>query len=128
MIDADRWEPGLNQPAHLLSHDSHRQGTQSQLLALPWPEAIREAEKVPFIDGVQYFYRGSLYDFILQHWNTNRSLLCIGFRYVRPLNRLRPVRSPFQPWNTDRMIKKTLVNNKDFTPLATPRKKSGRRN
>jgi hypothetical protein len=44
------------------------------MLATPWSEPIREAEKIRFVDGVQHLDRGTLDDFVFQCRDSERSV------------------------------------------------------
>ena len=65
--------------------------------AAPWPEPVREAEKVRFVDGVQHLDRGTLGDLIFQRRDTERPLPPVGLGDVHPPHRLGSVRSSLQP-------------------------------
>ena len=68
------------------------------MLASPRPEPVREAEEVRFVDGVQHLDRRTLDDLVFQRRDSERSLPPVGLGDVHPTHRLRPVRSPLQPF------------------------------
>src|SRR5467141_3531473 len=67
------------------------------MLASPWPEPIRESEKIRFVDSVPHFDRRALDDFVFQRRNSERPLPPIGLGDVHPTYWLRSVRSSLQP-------------------------------
>src|SRR2546425_4361227 len=67
------------------------------MLASPWPEPVRESEKIRFVDSVQHFDRRALDDFVFQRRNSERPLPPIGLGDVHPTHWLRSVRSSLQP-------------------------------
>jgi hypothetical protein len=70
---------------------------QRLMLASPWPEPIRESEKICFVDSVQHFDRRTLDDFVFQRRNSERPLPPVGLRYIHPTHRFRSVRPSLQP-------------------------------
>ena len=68
------------------------------MLAASRPEAVREPEKVRFVDRVQHRHRRPLDDLVLQRRDTERPLPPVGFGDVHPTNRSGPVRAPSQPF------------------------------
>src|SRR5215469_693877 len=87
----------VEHPVHLSRQQSRVEGIQRLMLAAPWPEPVREAEKIRFVDGVQHLNRCALDDLVFQRRNSERPLPPVGLRYVHPSHRLGSVRSSFQP-------------------------------
>ncbi len=77
--------------------ESTEQGVQGFMLVASWPEPIRDAEEVGFVDVVEYFHRRSLYEFVFERRDAERSLPPVRLRNVHPTHRLSPVRSALQP-------------------------------
>ena len=67
------------------------------MLAASWPEPIREAEEVGFVDSVEYFHRRSLNELVFKRRDAERSLPPVRLRNVHPTHGLGPVRSALQP-------------------------------
>src|SRR5437867_4204939 len=67
------------------------------MLASPWPEPIRESEKIRFVDSVQHFDRRALDDFVFQCGNSERPLPPVSLGDVHPAHRFRSVPSSLQP-------------------------------
>ena len=59
-------------PTHAPPFDSDRQRIQRIVLATPRSEAVGEAEKVSFADGIQHLDDGALDDLVFQRWDTLR--------------------------------------------------------
>src|SRR6266700_3193965 len=87
----------IEHPVHLSRQQSRIERVQRLMLASPWPEPIRESEKIRFVDSVQHFDRRALDDFIFQHRNSERPLPPVGLGDKHPTHRLRSVRSSLQP-------------------------------
>ena len=104
----------VEHPAHLLRNQSHRQCIQRLMRTAPWPEPVRESEKVLLIDGSYRLGDGSLHDLILQNWDSNRPLTAVALRDVSPLNKSRPVRPPLQS------LREVLEVVLQFLPIVTP--------
>src|SRR6266851_6726707 len=60
-------------------------------------KAVREAEEVSFVDGVQHLDRGALEQLIFQRRHSERPLPPVSLGYVHPPHRLGPVRSTLDP-------------------------------
>src|SRR5215469_2540066 len=88
----------IEHPVHFSRQQSRVQSIQRLMLASPWAEPVREAEKVRFVNGVQHLDRGPLDDLVLQHRHSERSLPPVGLGDVHPTHWLRSVRSPLQPF------------------------------
>src|ERR1700732_3009857 len=88
----------IEHPVHFLRKQSRVQRIQRLMLASPWSEPVREAEKVRFVNGVQHLDRRALNDFVFQRGNSERSLPPVGLRDIHPTHRLRSVRSSLQPF------------------------------
>src|SRR6266478_5504340 len=87
----------IEHPVHLSRQPSRIERVQRLMLASPWPEPIRESEKIRFVDSVQHFDRRALDDFVFQRRNSERPLPPIGLGDVHPTYWLRSVRSSLQP-------------------------------
>src|SRR5215471_423191 len=87
----------VEHPVHLPRQQSGVERVQSTMWTAPWPEAVREAEKVGFIDGVHHPDRRALDDLVFQRRHAERPLPPVGLGDVHPANRLGPVRSSLQP-------------------------------
>ncbi len=85
------------------------------MLASPWSEPIRKAEKIRFVDGIQHLDRRTLDDFVFQRRNSERSLPPVGLRDIHSTHRLRPVRSSLQP------VGKVLEIPLQFLTVVPPR-------
>src|SRR5207245_7305778 len=83
---------------HFSRQQSRVQSIQRLMLASPWSEPIREAEKIRFVDRVQHLDRRALDDFVFQRRDSERSLPPVGLRDIHPTHRLRSVRSSLQPF------------------------------
>ena len=88
----------IEHPVHFLRQQSRVERVQRLMLAAPWPEPVREAEEVRFVDGVQHLDRGALDDLVFQRRHSERSLPPVGLGDVHPTHRLRSVRSSLQPF------------------------------
>src|SRR5208282_5877474 len=86
----------VQHPVHTSLMKSTEQGIQRFMLAATWPEPIREAEKVGFVDGVEHFHRRSLNKLVFERRDAERSLPPVRLGNVHPTHRLRPVRSALQ--------------------------------
>ncbi|MDF1591855.1 MAG: hypothetical protein P1P89_10105 [Desulfobacterales bacterium] len=87
----------IKHPAYLSRHNCPIQGVERIMRFSPRAKTIRKTEKVGFVDRIQYLYRGPLRNFIFQHSHAKWPLTAVGFGYERSSNRLRPIRSTFQP-------------------------------
>jgi len=63
------------------------------MLATPWPEPVRETEKVRLVDGVEHLDDGSLDNLVFQRGDPERPLPPIRLRDVHPPRRPCAVRS-----------------------------------
>src|SRR5262249_54690886 len=88
----------IEHPVHLSRQQSRVERIQRLMLASPWAEPVREAEKIRFVDGVQDLDRRTLDDLVFQRRHSERSLPPVGLRYIHPTHRLRSVRSSLQPF------------------------------
>src|ERR1700740_1400139 len=88
----------IEHPVHFLRQQFRVERIQRLMLASPWPDPVREAEKIRFVDSVQHLDRCALDDFVLQRRYSERSLPPVGLRYIHSTHRLRSVRSPLQPF------------------------------
>src|SRR5208282_1860971 len=86
----------VQHPVHTSLMKSAEQGVQRFMLVAAWPEPIREAEKVGFVDGVEHFHRRSLNKLVFERRDAERSLPPIRLRNVYPTHRLGSVRSALQ--------------------------------
>ncbi len=86
----------VQHPVHTSLMKSTEQGIQRFMLVASWPEPIREAEEVGFVNGVEYFHRRSLNEFVFERRDAERSLPPIRLGNVHPTHRLGPVRSALQ--------------------------------
>ena len=87
----------VQHPIHTSLMESTEQGIQRFVLVASGPEPIREAEKVGFINRVEYFHRRSLHQFVFERRDAERSLPPVRLGNVHPTHRLSPVRSALQP-------------------------------
>ena len=88
---------------------------QRVMRAAPWPEPVRETEKVRFVDGVQHLDRRALDDLVFQRRHSERPLPPVGLGDVHPPHRLGPVRSSLQPIGE---VPEVLLQ---FLPVVPPR-------
>jgi len=86
----------IQHPVHTSLMKSAEQGVQRFMLVASWPEPIREAEEVGFVDGVEHFHRRSLNKLVFERRDAERSLPPVRLGNVHPTHRLRPVRSALQ--------------------------------
>src|SRR5439155_9737779 len=82
---------------HFLRADRRRERIQRVVLTAPRTEAVREPEKVRFVDGVEHLGDGALDNLIFQRGNAERPLPPVRLRDVRSPNRLCSIRAPLQP-------------------------------
>src|SRR5206468_6667789 len=87
----------IEHPVHLSRQQSRIERVQRLMLASPWPEPIRESEKIRFVDSVQHFDRRALDDFVFQCGNSERPLPPVSLGDVHPAHRFRSVPSSLQP-------------------------------
>src|SRR3989454_4915803 len=87
----------IEHPVHLSRQQSRIERVQRLMLASPWPEPIRESEKIRFVDSVQHFDRRALDDFVFQCGNSERPLPPVSLGDIHPTHRFRSVRSSLQP-------------------------------
>src|SRR6266481_6124617 len=88
----------IEHPVHFPRQQSRVQRIQRLMLASPWSEPVREAEKVRFVDSIQHLDRRALDEFVFQRRDSERSLPPVGLRYIHPPYRFRSVRSSLQPF------------------------------
>jgi len=81
---------------HFLEIDPSVECIQRIVLAAPWPEPIREAEKIHLVDGIQHFDHRSLNDLVFQRRDSERTLPPVWFRYHDSTRWFRSIRSPVQ--------------------------------
>src|SRR5208282_4998139 len=86
----------VQHPVHTSLMESTEQGVQRFVLVSSWPEPIREAEEVGFVNCVEHFHRRSLNKLVFERRDAERSLPPIRLRNVHPTHRLGPVRSALQ--------------------------------
>src|SRR5215472_9159213 len=65
----------VEHPIHFSRQQSRVQGIQRLMLASPWSEPVREAEKIRFVDGVQHLDRRAL---------SGRAMARSGLRMMPP--------------------------------------------
>src|SRR6516162_3382809 len=82
---------------HLLLQKRVRQRIQRIMLTAPRAKAVREAEKVLFVNLVEDGGHGVLDDFVLKTRDSQRTLPSIFFLYVHSSRRQRSVRSAMDP-------------------------------
>src|SRR5438445_2335176 len=87
----------IEHPVHFLPQQSGVERIQRIMLASPRPESVRETKKVGFVDSVQHLDGRTLDDLVLQHRNSERSFPPVPLVDVRPMHRLRSIRSSLQP-------------------------------
>src|SRR6266566_749848 len=87
----------LEHPVHLLGQHSGVERIQRMMRAAPGPEAVREAEEVGLVDGIQHLDRGALEQLIFQRRHPERPLPPVGLGDVHPPYRLGPIRSTLDP-------------------------------
>src|SRR5580704_2502406 len=105
----------IEHPVHFPRQQSRVKSVQRLMLASPWSEPVREAQKVGFVDGVQHLDRRALDDLVFQCSDSERSLPPVGLRDIHSTHRLRPVRSPLQPFG------EVLEIRVQFLPVVPPR-------
>src|SRR5258706_2544411 len=88
----------IEHPVHFSRQQSRVERIQRLMLASPWPEPVRKAEKIRFVNGVQHLDRRALDDFVFQRRDPERSLPPVGLGDIHPTHRLRSVRSSLQPF------------------------------
>jgi hypothetical protein len=74
----------VEHPVHLLAFDPDHERVQRVVRAAPRPEAVREAEEVRLVDGVQYLDDGALDDFVLQRGDPERPRPPVRLRDEHP--------------------------------------------
>src|SRR6516225_132834 len=72
----------VQHPVHLLPRNSDAQRIQRLMLATSWPEPIREAEEILFIDLIQDYGHGLLNDLVLQRRDPQWALPPIRLRNI----------------------------------------------
>src|SRR6266576_1012579 len=105
----------IEHPVHLSRQQSRVERIQRLMLASPWPEPVRKAEKIRLVDGVQHLDRRTLDDFVFQRRYSERSLPPVGLRDIHSTHRLGSVRSAFKPF---REILEVLLQ---FLAVVPPR-------
>src|SRR5713226_2443260 len=88
----------VEHPVHFFRQQSRVQRIQRLMLASPWSEPVRKAEKIRFVDSVQHLDRRALDDLVFQRRYSERPLPPVGLRYIHPTHRFRSVRSSLQPF------------------------------
>src|SRR6266852_56414 len=88
----------IQHPVHFSRQQSRVQRIQRLMLAAPWSEPVRKAEKVRFIDSIQHLDRRTLDNLVFQRRHSERSLPPVGLRDKHPTHRLRSIRSSLQPF------------------------------
>src|SRR6266481_3386897 len=88
----------IEHPVHFSRQQSRVERIQRLMLASPWPEPVRKAEKIRFVYGVQHLDRCTLDDFVFQRCDSERSLPPVGLGDIHPTHRLRSVRPSLQPF------------------------------
>src|SRR3990170_1656016 len=88
---------GIEHPVHLPRQQSRIERIQRTVRAAPRPKPVGEAEEVRLVDGVQHLRRRALDDLVFQRGDAQRPQPPVGFGDVRPLDRLRSIRSALQP-------------------------------
>jgi len=68
----ERADVGIYDPVHRTALDSRRERVQRIMLSAPWPESVRKAEKILFIDRAQHRDDGLLHDLIFDGGNPAR--------------------------------------------------------
>src|SRR5262245_29157213 len=89
----ERSDVGVQYEAHLLAVDSDTERIQRVMRAAPRPEPVRHSEEVLFVDRIQQRDYRPLDDLVLQGGDRERALSAVGFGYVDPPARQRPIRS-----------------------------------
>src|SRR6266478_3398050 len=105
----------IEHPVHFSRQQSRVERIQRLMLASPWPEPVRKAEKIRLVYRVQHLDRCTLDDFVFQRCDSERSLPPVGLWYIHPTHRLRSVRSSLQPFG------KVLKIPLQFFPVVPPR-------
>src|SRR2546426_4480032 len=80
----------LPHPVHFPA-DGHRERIEGLMLRPARPEAIREAQKLSLVDGLQEHACRLLDDLVLQRWDPERTCAAITFRDVHTPHGLRMV-------------------------------------
>src|SRR5580658_1412950 len=105
----------IEHPVHFSRQQSRIERLQRLVLAASWPEPLREAEKIRFVDSVQHLDRRTLDDLVFQRRDSQRSLPPVGLWYIHSPHRLRSVRSALQP------VGQVLEISFQFLPIVPPR-------
>ena len=74
----------VEHPVHSSRFDADRERVERLMRAALRPEAVREAEKVRLVDGVEHLDDGPLDDFVFQRGDAERPLPPVRLRDVRP--------------------------------------------
>ena len=80
----ETFDIGIQNPVHLLRHDSRRERVQRVMRAAPRPETIRETGEVLFINLIENLDHSLLHDLVFQCRDPQWSLSTIRFRDVNP--------------------------------------------
>ena len=83
---------GIEHPVHRLAHDPDEQRIQCIMRAAPWPESVRKAYEVLFVNLIENCHHCLLNDLVFQRRDAQRPLSSIGFGNIGPLRRLRAIR------------------------------------
>src|SRR6516162_5079331 len=89
----------VEHPVHLPRQHSGVKRIQRVVLTASGPEAVREAEEVGFVDGIEHLDRSALNDFVFQRGHTERSLPPVSLGDVHSTHRLGSVRSTLEPFS-----------------------------
>ena len=87
----------VQNPVHLLPRDRDVQRIQRWMLAMLWPEAIRETPEILLINLIEDCDHGLLNNLVLQRRDPERPLPAIRFRNVYPSRWLRSISAAVDP-------------------------------
>jgi len=87
----------IDNPVHFLRQHPDVKRIQALVLAAPRPVAVREPEKLRFVDRIENHDTCVLHDLVLKHRHPERPLFSISLRNVSSLDGLCSVSPSFQP-------------------------------
>src|SRR5215831_5328596 len=87
----------VQNPVHPLPHNRDVQRIQRWMLAAPWPEAIRETQKILLVNLIEDCDHGLLDNFVLQRRDPQRPLSTVQFRDIHSSRWLRSISAAVNP-------------------------------
>ncbi len=93
----ERADVSIQHPVHLSRQQAGVQSIQRIMLALAWPVAIRETEKVRLVDWIQHLGRRALGNLIFQRCDSERSRPPVVFGDEYSTHRFRSISPAPQP-------------------------------